>query len=269
MITCLDGSLPAIVFMICMALLFCGNNSAVSWIAVTVLASYMLLVRRTSLSGRPRLLINAAMIGGLYGSSGIVIESLGLRDCAPYLMAADRMLFGESPTVTSQRFTSPLINDLLSAGYLSYYVYLTLMLWHLLQVSPERRLFHVRPMIAAYAAGLMMYGLVPATSVERYYAELFPQPLQGYVLTPLVRYLVTNYAAPYDSFPSLHILITGTLLICDCTLCPLRFRLMLIPAGLMTVSTVMLRQHYAVDGIVSVFLLLPYLWIVRKLRDSQ
>ena len=58
-------------------------------------------------------------------------------------------------------------------------------------------------------------------------------------------------AARYDSFPSLHVLITLMLLGWDWRRFRGRFWIMLIPSMVMIASTVALRLHYTVDLLAS------------------
>jgi|GEM_PF-4318553 len=224
------------------------------------LAGYWFAVRRTKPNGVARMIINFATVWLLYSGSGRIINAIQRPDCGELLLSWDRQLFGESPAVSLQTLASPWMNEIFSAGYLTYHVYLLWFLLHSIWLPPNERVCFTRPLFIAFGLGFSLYFLIPAAGICVSFPELFPRPIAGYWITSFVDALVANMAASYDSFPSMHVFVTGVMLSCDFIHQRRRFRIMLIPSLVMLVSTVLLRMHFTVDLIVSAVLLIPFVW---------
>jgi hypothetical protein len=233
----------------------CVAAAAVIW-----LAGYWFAVRRTEPNGVARIIANFVTVWLLYSGSGRIINAIQRPDCGELLLSWDRQLFGESPAVALQTLSSPWMNEILSAGYLTYHVYLLWFLLHTIWLSPNERVFFTRPLFVAFGLGFSLYFLMPAAGICVSFPELFPRPIAGYWITPLVDALVANMAASYDSFPSMHVFVTGVMLSCDLMHQRRRFWIMLIPSLVMVGSTVLLRMHFTVDLLVSAIMLIPFVW---------
>ena len=224
------------------------------------LAGYWFAVRRTEPNGVARIFINFVTVWLLYSGSGRIIHAIQRPDCGEFLLSWDRQLFGESPAVALQSLASPWMNEILSAGYLTYHVYLLWFLLHTIWLPSNERAFFTRPLFVAFGLGFSLYFLMPAAGISVSFPELFPRPIEGYWITSLVDALVANMAATYDSFPSVHVFVTGVMLSCDFMHQRRRFWIMLIPSLVMLVSTVLLRMHFTIDLIASAILLIPFVW---------
>jgi membrane-associated phospholipid phosphatase len=98
--------------------------------------------------------------------------------------------------------------------------------------------------------------MVPAVGPARAYPELFNAPLVGGHPTRLTAEVVAAGSSVYDTFPSLHVLITCILLDHDWRHVRQRFWIMLLPSLGLMASTIYLRYHYGVDVIAGFLLFL-------------
>ena len=228
--------------------------------AVICLAAYWCAVRRTEPNGVARLITNFLTVWLLYSGSGKIINAIQRPDCGELLLSWDRQLFGESPAVALQTLAPPWMNEILSAGYLTYHVYLFWFLLHTIWLPPRERVFFTRPLFVAFGLGFSLYFLMPAAGICVSFPELFHRPIEGYWITSFVDALVANMAASYDSFPSMHVFVTGVMLSCDFVHQRRRYWIMLIPSLVMVGSTILLRMHFTVDLIVSAMMLVPFVW---------
>ncbi|WP_395742398.1 phosphatase PAP2 family protein [Prosthecobacter sp.] len=240
---------------LCVALA-CLHGWDVLLLEVAVLTcGYALLVRTSAAGGRMRLAGAYVATWALYAGSSMLVEALAVPLRHHELLAADAALFGVSPVLALRGVTAPWMNDVLSAGYMSYHVYLH---WALLQafIQDGRRLLFSSRLFTAFAVGFAGYLLYPAAPPLTAFPELFSAPLPGGLLTHWNEQINHAMASRYDAFPSLHVLITLTLLAWDWRCFRLRFWLMLLPSLLMLAATLVLRLHYAVDLLAAALLFL-------------
>ncbi|MDY7225661.1 phosphatase PAP2 family protein [Hyalangium rubrum] len=201
----------------------------------------------------------------LFSAPKWVVPALGLTTRDDLLLSVDLVLFSETPALRMAPYARPWLTELMSACYLSYHLYFHgALAYALLQpLEKARRLFEW--MFTALPAGVAGYLLVPAVGPLKALARDFTQPLVGGPITALNDWVVRNGSAVYDVFPSLHVLMTCVLLDHDWREHPLRFKLMLPVAAGLTVSTVYLRYHYAIDLIAGgVWFLAVRLWWNRR-----
>lgn len=237
--------------------------SRTALVATGLWTVYVCGVVRTTPASRWRLLINYIAICAFYGGSSFAIEALRLPLHQEQLLAADRALFGETPGVAWQGAAPGWLNDLLSAAYLSYHVYLHWVLAEVLWKSDERRAAYSRVLFTAFGVGFIGYFVFPAGDPRVAFPELYADPVAGGWLTQLTRWIVGNLAAKYDAFPSVHILVTTVMLAADWRWNRTRWWCMLGPSLLMVASTVLLRLHFAVDLLAGAGLAVGVLAVVR------
>jgi PAP2 superfamily len=229
---------------------WCGET--VSALAIT--AAYAMIVWRTDPASRLRLLASYGMVWAGYAGSSPVIEALRLPLQSEALLAADRRLLGETPSIFLSTFRQTWVGESLSLGYLSYQIYLHWALIEAFWKSGEWRVRLSRMVFTAFAVGLAGYYLFPGASPYLAHADFYDRPVAGGWLTRFNEALNVRMEARYDAFPSLHLLITLTLLAFDWSQLRWRFWVMLGPSILMTIGTLALRLHYAVDLLASVVL---------------
>lgn len=232
-----------------------GSVSLTASVLFIVLV-YGIMLALTRRGGRVRLLGNYLAAWAFYAGSSHVVTSLGIPLRHHELLAMDVFLFGQSPALSWQGVCRPWMYEVLSLGYLSYHVYLHWALLDTLWRDESWRSQISTRLFTAFAVGFTGYLLAPAAPPAAAFPELFHLPLQGGFLTGWNEQVNATLAAKYDAFPSLHVLITLTLLAWDWSRFRKRFWIMLIPSLLMLAATLVLRLHYAVDLLASLALFL-------------
>ncbi len=240
----------------------CGSDLR-AWSAAGLWGTYCFGVMRTSPGSRFRLLMNYFAVWVYYGGSSLAIEALDLPRHEEQLLRWDRALFGESPAIAWQGITPGWINDLLSAGYLSYHVYLHWVLAESLWKTNDWRKAYGMAIFTAFGVGFIGYFAFPAGDPRVVFPDLLRSPVEGGNLTQLNDWIVRNFAARYDAFPSLHILVTTVLLACDWRWKRTRVWCMIIPTVWMVASTLLLQLHFAVDLLAGAGLAIGVLFLTR------
>ena len=246
-----------------LGLLWRSGASHTALTAAGLWAAYMFGVARTTPTSRSRLLINYFAVWAFYGGSSFAIKALRLPLHHEQLLAWDRVLFGETPGVAGQGMAPGWLNDLLSASYLSYHVYLHWVLAEALWKSDAWRAAYSRVLFTAFGIGFIGYFVFPAGDPRVAFPELYAGPVRGGLMTQFTHWIVGNLAAKYDAFPSVHILVTTAMLACDWRWNRTRLWCMAIPSLFMVASTLLLRLHFAVDLLAGAGLAVGVLAIVR------
>jgi membrane-associated phospholipid phosphatase len=171
------------------------------------------------------------------------------------LRALDTHIFGVEPTIALQKITTPWLTELMSFGYMLYFVYPAAVLT-ILYVRDEFYKFREFGMALGlcFYLGLLGYLLVPAIGPRYAMAHEFTVPLQGIWLTERAAAAWDMIESiKRDCFPSLHTGLTTVSLIYMWRYRKVwRFGKALL--GLCTpfivllwCSTIYLRYHYTVD----------------------
>jgi hypothetical protein len=198
-------------------------------------------------AGWQRLRLFAAYFFVLWFFSAVrrMVPALHLQLHDVQLLEIDRRLFGETPAAMFA--TRAWVTALLSLAYLAYLVYLhaALLRWGAGDLERARRFWNY--LFLAYAVGFAGYLLVPAIGPQAAFPELFtPLPCDNWAAR-LNAEIVSRGSAVYDVFPSLHVLITCVVLDFDYRQSRKVFYCMLPVVGLIFLSTLYLRYHYAID----------------------
>jgi membrane-associated phospholipid phosphatase len=160
---------------------------------------------------------------------------------------------------------TPWLTDVMRICYLSYHIYLFMVFAHAV-LAPHEFGHHLSPcLFTGFSIGFAGYLLVPAIGPADAFPELFNKPLGGSFITQLISRLIDAGSSRFDTFPSLHILITCILLEYDRRFVPWRFWLMLVPAIGLMISTIYLRYHYGVDVIAGLLLF----FVLRKVFSNN
>ena len=188
----------------------------------------------------------------VYGAIGDYVLVLHGHFLDDRMKAWEHGLFGVYPNVYLEHFVSRSLTELMMACYFSYYFYvivppLTLMAQRR-YVDLERYVFSV--LVAFYACylGFVMLPLVgPIVSLKGAFAQ--PE-LNGYVITPVQSYIMAHGDPPGTCFPSSHVAVAWTGLLCIRQCFGKRiFRVILPSTAMLTVAVVYNRYHYISDSL--------------------
>jgi hypothetical protein len=173
------------------------------------------------------------------------------------LLAVDRWLFGETPSVLLERYLTPWLTELLLYGYLSYFLIVALplvLLW--IFRDQEIHAEYSRSVVLLYVANLCFYILVPAIGPRFQLADVYSAPLKGVLFGERIRDLFLQVPFYRDCFPSGHTAATLLALVYTRKRLPVFFWVAL-PVGALCISaTVLCRFHYAIDLLCA----LPLCW---------
>ena len=240
--------------------------------------------RRRPLVNRPRWLATAvnlvvdfyplALIPLVYDTLGFLIPALNPVEKDPWLIAADRAIFGLDPTVWLQRFIWPPLTDVLYLAYTTFFFFPLIVGIPLWRRSPQLGRRFVFAVSLAFYISYTGYVLVPAEGPRVGLAAEQTVRLQQ---TPLSKTVAGTLDAlernRVDAFPSGHILITSLCLITAAR----RFKRLfwsLLPIGLLLmIATVYCRYHYVIDVLAGLALApvvpLAASWLYDRLSNEK
>jgi len=164
------------------------------------------------------------------------------------LLAADRWLFGETPSITLEHLLAPWLTEALLFGYLSYFLILAAPLaFFWIFRDPEVHEEFARALVPLFVINLAFYILVPAIGPRFHVADAYRTPLTGLFFAERIRDLFLNVPFFRDCFPSGHTAGTLLVLIYARRRLPALFWALLPLGALCIAATVLCRFHYAID----------------------
>jgi membrane-associated phospholipid phosphatase len=173
------------------------------------------------------------------------------------LLAADRWLFGETPSLLLQHAVPHWLNELLLIGYLGYFTLFGLPLVLLYFFCGEEvHEEYARALTLLFVLNLGFYVVVPAIGPRFTLSSSYAAPLQGVWVGAAIRDMFTSVPFYRDCFPSGHTAGTLLALIYTRRRLPAYFWAALPLSALCIAATVLCRFHYAVDLICAI----PLLW---------
>ena len=177
-----------------------------------------------------------------------IVDLVHPRLMDPTLLAADRWLFGETPSVLLEPLLTPWLTEALLLGYLSYFTLLALPLLLLFWFRGEEvHDGYARALALLFVLNLCFYLFVPAVGPRFQVAGAYRAPLEGVLFGNRIRDLFLDVPFFRDCFPSGHT--AGTLLALAYTRkrLPAFFWAALPLGSLCIAASVLCRFHYAVD----------------------
>ncbi len=233
--------------------------------------AYFLILRRTQAGSVARVIAAYIVTWALYSGSSLFVEGMEMTDHGDMLAAMDRRILGGSAGEIFTGHLSLWHLEILSLGYMSYHLYLHWVLLDSLRRDVTWRSGLGERLFLAFGLGFAGYYIFPASPPDSSLPAIQAITAQGGFLTHCNEWINARMAARYDAFPSLHVLVTATLLAWDWRHARWRFGIMLVPSLLMLAATLALHLHYAVDLLVSavLFFLLSLLHASRHLFSTR
>jgi hypothetical protein len=179
------------------------------------------------------------------------------------LSNADRWLLGQDAGCFFEPLTSPVLTDLFFCLYLGLFVIIGAAFWHYSHEEIGRFRRFGSGLFTIYSIGFLGYTLIPAGGPYLEIPDHFTVALTGSWLTRTADWLVRTGTNRVDCFPCLHLGVSLYILTFDFWYCRRRFWWQLGPCIGIWISTIYLRQHYAVDLIGGVILTVVVLARVR------
>ena len=165
-----------------------------------------------------------------------------------HLVAFEQSLFGVVPNIWIIPAQSAWANEIMMAGYFSYYFLMPVVS---LLLFFRRRIDELRGMLYAITAAFVMsylgFVLFPVEGPRYFLADQFPAPLAGWLFVPLVRFVIDNGAIHGGCMPSSHVAVALVTLFWARRSLP-RLGAVLIPVVFVLIlGTAWGRFHYVTD----------------------
>lgn len=172
------------------------------------------------------------------------------------LIKLDYIIFNAHPTVALERFTTPIVTELLQLAYTSYY-FLPIILGVALKVKGEKTQFDrgIFLVILCFFLSFIGYILMPAIGPRFTINHLQSTELHGIFLRDIIDSTLNALEGKkMDAFPSGHTAVTLVVLYLAYKFQRVIFWIFLPLVLALLVSTVYLRYHYVIDVIAGILL---------------
>lgn len=252
-------------------------------LSLAVVVQWLVARRRPGRRG-PTLLL-ALLLGlcvpVLYAATGVVIRALGVPWVDAGLWGVDARFLGwlfpegqmslaidRSPVLGPQTTLGRVLTEFFQWTYVTYYVWgYGLLILLLVRFGkgrdPDARRhlgMFLCAWVGAYLVNYVLYVLVPAIGPFVAFADRYEHALEGLWATTFIRETIAANQVVPDCFPSGHTALSWITAIVALRFAPRYGRWALAAAVLITLATVGLRYHYAVDLVAAIPLVLVGLW---------
>lgn len=185
----------------------------------------------------------------VFDSLGQVVHYVNPQDLDYLLIRLDWQIFGFHPTVALERFSHPLLTDLLQLAYTTYYflpISIGVVLWR--QGRHKAFQYFVFMILLCFYLSYVGYLLVPALGPRYAMEHLHAAALPGSAISHAIQVTLNQLeGVKRDAFPSGHTGIAVTALVLAWQHDRKLFRVFLAPVILLVAATVYCRYHYVVD----------------------
>ncbi len=202
----------------------------------------------------------------IFDSMGGLIRYVNPATYDYLLIRLDYMIFKAYPTVFLERFTTPVITEVLQLAYTSYY-FLPIVLGVTLKVKGSEREFDrtLFLILLCFFLSYVGYILVPAIGPRYVMDHLHKIELQGFFLRDSINGALNHLeGTKRDAFPSGHTAVSLVVLYLAYKFQKNLFWIFLPVVSALVVATVYLRYHYVVDVIGGILLFVFTIYFGEK-----
>jgi membrane-associated phospholipid phosphatase len=179
------------------------------------------------------------------------------------LQQIDRLGIGTNLSLRLQPLVHPALTEFFSFCYILFFPYLLFSLIYYFCGDVALLKKFVSGLFTVYGIGFLGYSLLPAAGPYLSMTDQFTKPLDGGWITKWNAAIVAAGSNKVDVFPSLHCAVSSFLLCFDRRRRPWRFKLYLVPAVGLWLSTIYLRYHYFIDLVCGFALAAFALWLAN------
>ena len=199
----------------------------------------------------------------IYLENRRLIPLINPHDLDSILIAIDRFIFlGNDPTIFLEKFTHPLLTEILQIAYASFY-FLPFTLCLILYLKKPRFEFHINAsmILMGFYLSYIGYYITPAIGPRFTLNHLQSFPLTGVLSFDFIRNMIAQTEGIMrDCCPSGHAMISLLTVLLAWRYMRAFFPIAVIWAFLIIFSTVYLRYHYVTDLIVGMALGFVVYW---------
>ena len=207
----------------------------------------------------------------IYLENRRLIPLINPHDLDSILIAIDRFIFlGNDPTIFLEKFTHPLLTEILQIAYASFY-FLPFTLCLILYLKKTRFEFHVNAsmILMGFYLSYIGYYITPVIGPRFTLNHLQSFPLTGVLFFDFIRNMIAQAEGIMrDCCPSGHAMISLLTVLLAWRYTRNFFPIAVIWAFLIIFSTVYLRYHYVTDLIVGMALGFVVYWRGLKIVEA-
>lgn len=256
-------------------------------LAINVLASLGIVILARSVTAHGNKLLRAVydwypvpVVFLVFKEVYLIMQIIPRNDWDDALIAVDRAIFSVDPTVWLERFSQPVLTELLQVAYVSYYfIMLTVGIEVFLRMDERKFAYVLFTILYGFFLSYLGYLSFPAVGPRftLHSFESIDTELPGLLFTsPIREFLDAGESIPTgamnalvlaqrDAFPSGH---TQMALISLYLAHHYRLRsryILDVLGALLIISTIYLRYHYVVDVVAGVLFAVMTLWSSPRL----
>ena len=195
----------------------------------------------------------------LFYTETVHYNKLFFNDLDTYLVKIDDYVFGFQPSILfSEYFSHPLFSELMYIGYFSLYIiiiYFIFAVFFKLKKDADELYFKLAATMLLY---YLFFSFFPSKGPQFYFSSPENNLPTAFIFDKIM-HLIQKAEQPTGAFPSSHVGISIVILVLLRKKVPNFFKIALPFVILLTLSTVYIKAHYAIDvagGVISAVILL-------------
>ena len=232
-------------------------------LAVNVWAIWFCRSNGTSMRWRLGSLFYPLVMNVVFMQMKTAIPKIHPQRMDAVLQRLDSLGIGTNLSLRLQPWVHPALTEFFSFCYILFFPYLLFSMIYYFCGDVALLKKFVTGLFTIYGLGFLGYSLLPAAGPYLAMADQFTKPLDGWWMTKWNAAIVAAGSNKVDVFPSLHCAVSCFLLFFDRRHRPWRFRLYLVPAVGLWLSTIYLRYHYFIDVLCGFALAAFALWLAN------
>ena len=165
----------------------------------------------------------------------------------PFIHQFELALFGIHPTVYLQRFATPLLTEIMSFGYFSYYLIFLFPPFIFYFFRRQGAASLIFGMSLAYYFCFILFVLIPVAGPRFTLADKYSVPLIGYFLPEIQARMMAKFALRGAAFPSSHVAMVMASSFIVKRYMPWLFKIIFPLSIMVALGAVYGRYHYVTD----------------------
>jgi len=199
------------------------------------------------------------IVSGYFYSETVFYNKLLFDNIDPFLMSLETKVFGmQASLLFSAVFSNKLFSELMYFSYFSFYLLIAAFILYMFFKKREYFLQVVFQLSVSLYMFYFIFMLIPSAGPQFYFLSPDNKLPEAYVFSHVMHFIQNVAEQPTGAFPSSHVGGAFIILLLSRKFAPDFYKLSWPFVGLIVLSTVYIKAHYAID-VIGGFVIAPFI----------